>query len=161
MKQPDLPLSRRSKKSMRAGVFAAPALIAAAAVLAPAATLYWDSDTNAGNNNVTTGAGLGGGGTWNTLTTSNWWNGSAGADQQWNDVTDDAVFWGTAGAVTLNSSHTASSLRFKSSGYTLTSNSINLGATGSVTVETGTSTIASGSCARTCAARSIVSAWLV
>src|SRR5688572_899431 len=68
--------------------------------MARAATLYWDTDGSTSGNNVTTGANLGGSGIWNAAN-SNWWDTSVGTLQPWTDG-NDAVFWGTAGAVTAS-----------------------------------------------------------
>ncbi len=62
-------------------------------------TSYWDNDTNAANNNIGTGAGLGGSGTWDT-SGSKWYNGASNAPWV---AASNAVFWGTAGTVTLSS----------------------------------------------------------
>jgi autotransporter-associated beta strand protein len=80
---------------------------------APGATYYWDS--NGGT------AGTGGTGTWDTVT-SLWRDGSdTGTLGVWpNLTTDDAVFGGTAGTVTLNTNITANDLTFNTSGYLLT-----------------------------------------
>src|SRR5437016_5448488 len=83
--------------------------------VAQAVTLYWDKDANAANNNTTTGAGLGGTGTWDT-SSLNWFNGSA--DAAWVSGSD-AVFWGTLGTATLSSAQTVNSIAFKTSGYDL------------------------------------------
>src|SRR5262249_15121657 len=77
-------------------------------------TLYWDNDTNAANNNTTTGAGLGGTGTWDASVLK-WFNSTA--DVAWTNGSD-AVFWGSAGSpVTLNAAQTANSVTFKTTGY--------------------------------------------
>lgn len=110
-----------------------------------AATFYWDADANATNNDSSTGADLGGAaGTWDT-TTSNWWGAISGSDEPWNNANNNtAVFWGTAGTVTLGTAITAGALQFKSSGYTLTGNSLALTGTGEIMGDLGTySTIAS------------------
>ena len=52
-------------------------------------SLYWDNDANAGNNNVGTGAGLGGSGNWDT-SANKWFNGSANGPWAANN---NAVFW--------------------------------------------------------------------
>src|SRR5205807_663692 len=101
-----------------------------------AADVYWDPDLTAGNNNATTGAGLGGAGTW-IAGLSNWWDGSNPTfDQAWNDsANDNAIFWGSAGgAVTITGARTATALTFKTNGYNVTGGSINLGASGLVNV---------------------------
>ena len=106
-----------------------------------AATLYWDTDGSTTGNSSSTGLGLGGTGTWDT-STSNWWSGSAlGA---WNNSNNDtAVFWGTAGTVTLGSGITVGGLQFNTSGYTVTGNATNTltlaGTTPGVTLGSGVS----------------------
>src|SRR6266516_6058057 len=77
---------------------------------ARAGTLYWDTDGSTGGNNASTGANLGGSGIWSTAD-ANWWATSLGTPQVWTDRSD-AVFWGTAGAVTA-STVSANSLSFK------------------------------------------------
>lgn len=57
----------------------------------------------------------GGAGTWDA-TTGHWWNGDA--NQAWADGSD-AIFGGTAGAVTLSATRTAASLAVLSPGYAL------------------------------------------
>ena len=49
---------------------------------------------------------------------------------------NDAIFWGTAGTVTLAAAQNVNSLSFKSSGYTLTGSTLTLGGS-SVTVDAG------------------------
>ena len=64
------------------------------------ATFYWDADATAAGNSSTTGAGLGGNGTWDTGATD-WWNGTS--DVTWANAVspyDTAVFTGAAGTVT-------------------------------------------------------------
>src|SRR4051812_47811456 len=84
---------------------------------APAANRYWDSDLTATGNDATTGAGLGGAGTWDT-STLNWWDGTAASDIAWTDG-NTAIFTGTAGLVTIPASQTrsATGLTFKTDGY--------------------------------------------
>src|SRR5688500_7594526 len=63
----------------------AAAMSAALGPAALAANRYWDGgDASAANNNATTGAGLGGPGTWNNLATANWWDGASATDRTWN-----------------------------------------------------------------------------
>ncbi|OYV05103.1 MAG: hypothetical protein CFE26_13350, partial [Verrucomicrobiales bacterium VVV1] len=89
--------------------------LACLAFVAPSAfavDFTWD-----GADTVTTGA-QGGTGTWDAITTANWWDGSA--DVVWPDsgTNNDAIFGGTGGTVTV-SSVTANDLTFTSSGYIL------------------------------------------
>ncbi len=88
----------------------------------PPVTMYWDNDANAGNNNITTGSGLGGSGTWDT-SANRWFNGSSNA--AWS-ANNDAVFWGTAGTVTLSAPQSVNSLSFKSNGYTITGSALTM-----------------------------------
>ena len=102
------------------------------------ATLSWDSDF-IGVNNVATGAGLGGLGTWNT-TGSNWWNGtnlSPASLSAWNNAGNDtALFTGTAGVITLGTGVTVGGLQFNTTGYTLgaatNTNAISFGTSGNI-----------------------------
>jgi fibronectin-binding autotransporter adhesin len=95
-------------------------------------TAYWDNDANAGNNNFTSGAGLGGTGNWDTAS-SKWSNGSSNVP--WNP-NNNAVFWGTAGTVTLSAPQSVSSLTFKSNGYTITGSTLTLMGSG-INVDSG------------------------
>ncbi|MFZ4780312.1 MAG: hypothetical protein ACOYM3_33580, partial [Terrimicrobiaceae bacterium] len=83
-------------------LFAAPSL--------EASNLFWDSDANGANNNISTGAGLGGTGNWNSTQSVspllNWWPGTGTTDQAWVSnysgilgSNNTAVFDGTAGTV--------------------------------------------------------------
>jgi hypothetical protein len=108
---------------------------------ARAATLYWDTDGATSGNSASSGAGLGGSGTWSAVDT-NWWSTASGALQVWTG-SSDAVFWGTAGAVTA-STISASNLIFKTTGYSVNSGTLNLIGAASVTVDAGvTATVAS------------------
>jgi len=73
----------------------------------PAGNIYWDNDGAAAGSYVATGAGMGGTGTWST--TAKWYNGVA--DVPWVNG-NNAVFWGTAGTVTLGAAQTVNSLAF-------------------------------------------------
>jgi autotransporter-associated beta strand protein len=110
-----------------------------------AATLYWDGANTGDTNHVSTGFNLGGDGTWDNLTTSNWWDGVSVGGQPWNHLNNDtAVFWGSAGTVTLGAPITAGALQFKTSGYTLTGSTLALTGIGAITADFGTiTTIAS------------------
>src|SRR5207237_974709 len=140
--------NRRRLRPILASVFAVPLVsLATISVNSPAMAtdLYWDADADASNNDLGTGAGLGGTGTWDNGITSNW-NDSLGlSDQTWNDANaDNAIFWGTAGTVTINTgeTRTASGLNFKTDAYTLTGGTVALmGGTGTINVDTGTATI--------------------
>ncbi|HWC58458.1 MAG TPA: hypothetical protein VHC44_02100, partial [Verrucomicrobiae bacterium] len=111
-------------------------LLGLAASVAHADVLTWDPQLTGGS---------GGAGTWNLNTTANWWNGSA--DVQWKDNsalgTNGAIFGGTGGTVTLNSSLSASNLAFYAQDYTLSgSGTLTLSAGMDVTqLGTGTTTI--------------------
>jgi autotransporter-associated beta strand protein len=105
---------------------------------APDNTMYWDSDGSASGNSTATGANMGGAGTWNTST--NWYNGVTEA--AWASDAD-AVFWGTAGSVTLSGAKSANSLKFKTDGYSISGSTLTM--TGSsLTADAGvTATISS------------------
>ena len=85
---------------------------------ARAGTLYWDTDGSPENNNASTGANLGGSGIWSAAD-ANWWDTSFGTLRVWNDGSD-AIFWGTAGTVTV-STVSANSLAFKTTDYSINS----------------------------------------
>jgi autotransporter-associated beta strand protein len=106
-------------------------------ISAPPGTLrYWDNDANAGNNNLGTGAGLGGTGTWNTSSLK-WYDGVS--DVAWTSG-GDAVFWGAAGTVTLGAAQSAKNLTFKTNGYTVTGSTLTLigdPAFSTITVDSG------------------------
>jgi autotransporter-associated beta strand protein len=108
---------------------------------ARAATLYWDTDGTTGGNSASSGAGLGGSGTWSAADT-NWWSTAPAALQAWTG-SSDAVFWGTAGTVTA-SAISASNLIFKTTGYSVNSGTLNLIGAASFTVDAGvTATVVS------------------
>ena len=109
---------------------------------ARAGTLYWDTDGSTGGNNASTGANLGGSGIWSTAD-ANWWDTSLGTLQAWTDG-GDAVFWGTAGAVSA-STISAKSLAFKTTGYSVNSGELTMiGAPSNFTADSGvTATISS------------------
>lgn len=94
------------------------------AVSASAATLTWGS------------SGTGGPGSWTGANA--WFDGTA---QTWNNATPDSgVFAGTAGTVTVTTA-TAQNLQFSTTGYTVSSGTLNI--KGGVTVDSGTATISS------------------
>ena len=125
---------------------AASVLLLGAASL-PAAVVYWDADGTAIGNNSSSGAGLGGSGTWNA-SNSNWWDGSSPSDAAFPGTgTDTAIFTGTGGIVQLGSAITVQTLTFNSDGFTITggtggtnaltlasSNAINVNVAGTATV---------------------------
>jgi autotransporter-associated beta strand protein len=90
---------------------------------APATTMYWDNDGNAANNNVATGAGLGGSGGWDGPPANKWFNGTANGP--WVEGSA-AVLAGAAGTVTLTDPHSASALTFKSDGYVVTGSTLTM-----------------------------------
>jgi fibronectin-binding autotransporter adhesin len=101
------------------------AAIVCAFVAVPArAALYWDADATAAGDNTSTGAGLGGTGTWNT--SSNWFNGTS--EVPWS-AGSDAIFTGSAGTVTLDAPQSAASVSFKSDGYIITGSTLTMGPT--------------------------------
>ena len=125
---------------------AASVLLLGAASL-PAAVVYWDADGTAIGNNSSSGAGLGGSGTWNP-SNSNWWDGFSPSDAAFPGTgTDTAIFTGTGGIVQLGSAITVQTLTFNSDGFTITggtggtnaltlasSNAINVNVAGTATV---------------------------
>ncbi len=82
------------------------------------AVLYWDPDVISAGNNYTTGAGLGGTANW---TKANAWVDAAGTRYTWSGArSDQAVFWGTAGTVTVNTTGlSAGKIKFQTDGYDL------------------------------------------
>jgi autotransporter-associated beta strand protein len=105
----------------------------------PVVTTYWDNDATAGNNNLITGAGLGGSGNWDT-SANKWFNGSSNAPWAANN---NAIFWGTAGTVTLSAAQSVNSLSFKTSGYTIAGATLTMNGA-NITVDAGaTATISS------------------
>jgi autotransporter-associated beta strand protein len=115
------------------------ALLAMSAVLefgrpARAALMHWDTDGLTTGNNASTGAGLGGPGMWST-TDANWWNTSLQTPQTWVNGSD-AVFLGTAGAITA-SAVSANSLAFKTNGYTVNAGTLTMLGAANFTVDPG------------------------
>ncbi|TPJ75080.1 autotransporter-associated beta strand repeat-containing protein, partial [Mesorhizobium sp. B2-7-1] len=112
-------------------------LVGLGALPAGAADRYWDVNG--------TGVELGGIGSWNT--SSPFWNessnGVSGPMDVWNNAAgDNAIFDGTAGAVTLGGSISAGSLTFNVGGYSIGGGTLTLaGATPTVSVAAGTATI--------------------
>ncbi len=103
-----------------------------------AGVLYWDTDGSTAGNSASTGANLGGSSTWST-TAPNWWDTGLGTLHAWAEGSD-AVFWGTAGAVTA-STVSANSLAFKTSGYSVSSGTLTLGGVPSnITVDANVTT---------------------
>ena len=92
---------------------------AAVAVTYSPTKLYFDPSGNLAHIDVTTGAGLGGGGSWNWTTTNgglDWYNPATGNVQAWDNGGDSiAVFAGTAGTLTVSAGVTANSIEFASS----------------------------------------------
>lgn len=90
------------------------------------ADFYWDADGSAVGNNIS-GASLGGAGTWDTSSPL-WWN--LTNDVVWpNLLTDNAIFTGTPGAVTVSSGINTNRVSFRSDGYTLTGGNLTFGGT--------------------------------
>ena len=114
-------------------------LAALAASPALAGDRYWDANQTA--------TGSGGTGVWN-LGNLFWSNNSSDTlgpyNQPWSNG-DNAIFAGTAGTVTLGAPITANAITFNTSGYTISGAGANVltlgGATPTVTVNSGTSTI--------------------
>jgi autotransporter-associated beta strand protein len=111
-----------------------------------AAILYWDTDGSTTGNNASTGANLGGSGTWSTAN-ANWWDTGLGTLQVWTDGSD-AVFWGSAGAISA-STISANSLAFKTTGYSLNSGTLTLIGAASFNVDTGVTVTVSSAIAGT------------
>jgi autotransporter-associated beta strand protein len=101
-----------ARQAARCGIAAI--LLLSLSAIARATTLTWDP-------NLSSGANLGGTGTWDNNTTANWYNGAS--DVTWTDTTgntDIAAFGGTAGTVTLNNTPIrANGLAFTTTGYTI------------------------------------------
>ena len=90
-------------------------------------TLYWDADGIAANNDINTGAGLGGSASWVSGSADRWFNPATGQNVAWNNANnDDAVFMGAAGTVNLSGSISAQSIQFQSNSYTLQDGSLTL-----------------------------------
>jgi autotransporter-associated beta strand protein len=109
-----------------------------ASILAPgvagAASLVWDVDG-------TSGFPTGGAGTWDT--TGLVWD-DAGVMKPWVNVNvDSAVFGGTSGAVALGTGITVGNLTFDSDGYTISGNTLTLGALTNTMAANGSATISS------------------
>jgi len=100
----------------------------------PATAVYWDNDSVVAGNRATTGALLGGTGSWDA-TSLKWYNGSC--DVPWQN-SNDAVFWGNAGTVTLSAARAVNSLTFKTTGYTIAASTLTLNGS-SITVDSGVS----------------------
>lgn len=106
------------------------------------ATLYWDPDGNPANNDLVFGTGLGGAGTWDTTTAGKWVD-ATNTPVTWSNG-NDAVLFGTAGAVALGSPISAPSLSFKTTGYTVSANTLTLTGAATITTDAGvTATISS------------------
>ncbi len=120
------PAPRKMLLSGSIGALVVAALSLATPSTSRAATFYWDSDANAAGNNVD-GTNLGGTGTWDNLSTVNWWDPVGPTEVQWNNANfDTAVFTGTVGTVTLSGGITAGGLTFNTSGYLLTGGTLTL-----------------------------------
>ena len=108
--------------------------------------LYWDPAGNVGTSvDISSGAGLGGSGTWTVADSSvlDWYNAHTGALQAWNNGGDNvAVFEGSSGTVNVTSTLETNTLRFSSDGYTLSyggGNGIAIDGIGAVDVASGSS----------------------
>src|SRR5687768_7348046 len=134
---------RLHRALLAAGVFAASGV----GHWAWGANRFWDGgDSNAANNNATTGAGLGGPGGWDHLATANWWDGVSAADQAWNNANNDtAIFWGpTAANISLDGAVRVSALDFRTSGYGIIgAQELRLSGPASVNVVGGNATVSS------------------
>jgi hypothetical protein len=101
---------------------------------ARAGTLHWDTDGSTAGNNASTGADLGGSGIWSAAD-AHWWDTSLGTPQAWINGSD-AVFWGTAGAITV-STVSANSLAFKTTGYSIGSGTLTMIGAATFNVDAG------------------------
>src|SRR5439155_1337618 len=101
----------------------------------PAGAMYWDNDGVAAGSYLSSGAGLGGSGTWNA-TAAKWYNASSDVAWAGGAGGDDAIFWGTAGTVTLSSAQSVNSLSFKTSGYVLSGSTLTMSGP-AITVDPG------------------------
>jgi fibronectin-binding autotransporter adhesin len=112
------------------------------AIPAQAAVRYWDTDGSTAGNSASTGANLGGSGTW-SATNINWWNTSVGPLQGWASGSD-AIFWGTAGGAVTASTVSVGGLAFKTNGYSVNSGTLNMTGAATFNVDAGvTATISS------------------
>jgi autotransporter-associated beta strand protein len=84
---------------------------------------YWDGDANSANNDIASGAGMGGNGDWGVA--ARWSNGTTNSTYT---PGSNVVFGGTAGAVTLGAPQSVASLQFKTNGYVVSGSSITLAA---------------------------------
>jgi autotransporter-associated beta strand protein len=82
---------------------------------------YWDGDANGANNNIASGAGMGGNGDWGVG--ARWSNGTTNSTYT---SGSNVVFGGTAGTVSLGAPQSAASLQFKTNGYMVSGSSIML-----------------------------------
>lgn len=96
-------------------------------------TNFWDPGM------LNASPGTGGSGSWD-ISTSNWWHTGLG-DIDWSTAGDYAVFAGTAGTVTLDTSINANSLTFSNTGYTIAggANTLVMTSPGNIVVPTGMS----------------------
>jgi autotransporter-associated beta strand protein len=91
---------------------------------AKAANLYWDNDADSANNSISTGAGLGGTGSWDT-SAAKWFDGTNGL--AWTNSSQDvAYFTGTAGTVTLTEPITIGGLVFSGTDFTVAGQTLTL-----------------------------------
>jgi autotransporter-associated beta strand protein len=122
VRQPRLPAAGSSTK-LPAWLALAVAMYFGGSQSGTAATVLWDPDANALNNDLASQLGLGGAGTWNALT-PNWWDPvQPAADRIWNNTAFDIAWFGgaqtTNSAVPLGSPEVAGGLIFTTGGYTV------------------------------------------
>ena len=115
-------LCRRQFTALTALRTVAVVAFAMLAIRGQAAVRYWDTDGSTAGNNASTGANLGGSGTW-SATNINWWNTSVGPLQGWASGSD-AIFWGTGRSPVTASTVSVGSLAFKTNGYSVTSGTL-------------------------------------
>jgi autotransporter-associated beta strand protein len=112
-------MKRTKRKLCRASFVIALALFSAP--IASAQPVYWDSDGNAANNDVLTGAGLGGTGTWDSGL--KWYNGTTDTAYVPNS---NVVFTGATGVVSVTAPQIVASMQFKTTGYLVSGSSLTL-----------------------------------
>lgn len=106
------------------------------------ALLYWDPDGISGNNVLSTGAGLGGAGTWQNGGSSNWFNpllnSGLGGYVSWNSsLGDTAVFAGLNGSnITITGDVSAAGLDFRGANVSISGGNLQTVAGGTILVAT-------------------------
>jgi len=106
--------------------------------------LFFDPDGNPANNDIITGAGLGGSGIWSAGSGNVWYNPLSGQDIAWTDGVS-VVFTGAAGTVTISGQVSTGSVTISTANYLVQSGTLlSPASTGmTITVSSGTDTISS------------------